>query len=128
MNEMHSRNGEFARVAENLYRYSSSGVYYARYRANGKEISRSLKTVDRALAKRRLAVEMENASRIDPKNAKMTLEELLRLYDQRLSQFAEKTAATRRSILKSFKKTWTHGLNISVQTVSAGQLDLWLAC
>src|ERR1035441_6401086 len=127
MNEMHSRNGEFARVAENLYRYSSSGVYYARYRANGKEISRSLKTVDRALAKRRLAVEMENASRIDPKNAKMTLEELLRLYDQRLSQFAEKTAATRRSILKSFKKTWTHGLNISVQTVSAGQLDLWLA-
>ena len=44
MSDTHSRRGEFCHVAENLYRYSSSGIYYARYRANGKEVSRSLRT------------------------------------------------------------------------------------
>lgn len=44
MNDTHTRSGEFARVAENLYRYSSSGIYYAQFRANGKEVSRSLRT------------------------------------------------------------------------------------
>mgnify|MGYP000969161392 CR=1 FL=1 len=127
MSETHTRHGEFCRVAENLYRYSSSGVYFGRFRANGKEISRSLRTTDRALAKRRLAEEMENASRIDRKTGKMTLEELLRLYEEHLSQYAPKTVATRLSILKCFKQTWPHGLNVSVQNVNAGQLDLWLA-
>jgi len=37
----HSRGGEFRKVGENLYRYSSSGVYYARFRSNGKSIHRS---------------------------------------------------------------------------------------
>ena len=123
----HSRTGEFARVSENLYRYSSSGVYYARYRAHGKEISRSLRTTDRTLAKRRLAEEMENSSKIDPKTGKMTVEELLRLFEERLSQYAPKTIATRSSILKSFKETWIGGFNIMVHTVNTGQLELWLA-
>jgi hypothetical protein len=124
---MHSRSGEFCRVAENLYRYSSSGVYYARFRANGKEVQKSLRTVDRSLAKRRLAEELENASRVDAKIGKMTLEELLRLFEERLAQFAAKTVSTRLSLLKCFKETWPHGLNVTVQSVNTGQLDLWLA-
>jgi integrase len=127
MSTTHHRHGEFCRVAENLYRYSSSGVYYARFRASGKEISRSLHTTDRALAKRRLAEEMENSSRLDPKVGKMTLEELLRLYEERLCQYAPKTIATRQSILKIFKQSWPHGLDIPIQSVSTGQLELWLA-
>ncbi len=127
MNETHTRNGEFCRVAENLYRYSSSGIYYARFRTNGKEISRSLRTADRALAKRRLADEMENASRLDIKVGKMTLEELVRLYEERLSRYAPKTIYSRRCISKIFKQSWPHGLNIPVNSVSAGQLELWLA-
>jgi hypothetical protein len=55
MNESHTRNGEFRRVADSLFRYSSSGVYYARFQSNGKDICRSLRTSDRELAKRRLA-------------------------------------------------------------------------
>src|SRR6185369_11847244 len=114
---------EFARVAENLYRYSASGVYYARFRSDGKEISRSLKTTDRTLAKRKLAEELENASKLDAKVGKMTLEELLRLYEERLSQYAPKTIATRQSIFKIFKQSWSHGLDIPVHSVSTGQLE-----
>ena len=44
MNESHTRGGEFRREADNLFRYSSSGVYYARFQSNGKDICRSLLT------------------------------------------------------------------------------------
>ena len=127
MNKSHPRNGEFRRVADNLFRYSSSGVYYGRFQSNGKDISRSLRTTDRALAKRRLADELVNASKLDVKVGKMTLEELLRLHAERLSQYSPKTIATRQSIFKIFKETWPHGLNIPVHSVSTGQLELWLA-
>jgi hypothetical protein len=48
-------NGGFEKVGECLYRYSSTGGYYARIKSAGKEIRRSLVTTDRDLAKRRLA-------------------------------------------------------------------------
>jgi integrase len=56
----------------------------------------------------------------------MTLQELVRLYDESVGQFAPKTTATRRSILKIFKETWLHGLDIAANAVSTGQLELWL--
>ncbi len=127
MSMAHSRTGEFRKVAENLYCYSSSGVYYARFRNSGKEISISLQTTDRELAKRRLQEEMRKAELVDPKLAKLTLEELLRLFEEQIAQFAPKTTATRRSILKIFKETWPHGLDVSVRNISSGQLELWLA-
>lgn len=43
-----------ARVGDNLFRSQSSDVYYALFKANGKQIRRSLKTTERELAKRRL--------------------------------------------------------------------------
>jgi hypothetical protein len=45
----HSRPGKFRKVSENLYRYSSNGIYYAIFRDRGKLKSKSLKTTDRAL-------------------------------------------------------------------------------
>jgi len=45
----------FQKVGECLYRYSSNGVYYARFESSGKEIRRSLRTTDRASAQRALA-------------------------------------------------------------------------
>jgi integrase len=78
------------------------------------------------LAKRRLKDELDKADKVDPKLARMNLEELLRLYEGRLSQYETKTAATRHSILKIFKKTWGYGLAIPVREISTGQLELWL--
>src|ERR1039458_10594523 len=106
MNKSHPRNGEFHRVADNLFRYSSSGVYYARFQSNGKDISRSLRTTDRTLAKRRLAEKLENASKLDVKVGKMTLEELLRLYEERLPPHAPKKTSTPQTIFQNFNKNW----------------------
>jgi integrase len=126
MKTAHSRSGVFSRIGENLYRYTSSGVYYARYRNNGKLIHHSLNTTDREFAKRLLKEEISKINKVDSALGKMTLEELLKKYDESLGRYALKTAATRRSILKIFKETWTLGLDLKLKSISAGQIELWL--
>ena len=44
----------FGKVGERLYQYIPSGTYYARIKRPGKEVRRSLGTIDRAMAKRKL--------------------------------------------------------------------------
>jgi hypothetical protein len=44
----------FRKVAQNLYRIKSPGSYYALLKRTGKQIRKSLKTTDHALACRRL--------------------------------------------------------------------------
>jgi integrase len=57
------------RVAENLYRRESSGVYYALAKSGGKQIRRSLKTADRVLANRRLREFLQDVSGLATKEA-----------------------------------------------------------
>ena len=54
----------FKRVSENLYKVTETGGYYALVKRGGKQIRRSLKTTDKALAKRRLAELKEKASKL----------------------------------------------------------------
>ena len=125
--QTHSRKGEFHKVGENLYRYSSNDRYYAVFRVKGKLIWKSLKTSDREFAKRKLQEELEKQGRVEPDATNLTLSELLKLYEESLSQCDQKTQATRRSILKKFKATWDHGFEMSVKSVTPAQLELWLA-
>ena len=64
----------------NLIHYVPSGVYYARIKRNGKEIRQSLKTQDRALAKRRLGEKQREVESLDLAAGKITVEELLRRF------------------------------------------------
>ena len=54
MSKAHARVGKFRKVGENLYRYTSNGIYYAVFRDKGKLKWKSLKTPDEEMAKRRL--------------------------------------------------------------------------
>ena len=54
----------FKRVSENLYKVIETGGYYALVKRGGKQIRRSLKTTDKALAKRRLAELKQKASKL----------------------------------------------------------------
>ena len=56
-----SNNLNLQRVGECLYRSQTSKIYYAILKRSGKQIKRSLKTTDQALAKRRLAELTEKA-------------------------------------------------------------------
>ncbi|WP_269523028.1 tyrosine-type recombinase/integrase [Coraliomargarita parva] len=57
---------EYVRVAECLYRNTSSGRYYALVKRNGRQIRKSLKTQDRKLAERCLKEFLASIGRIDP--------------------------------------------------------------
>ena len=72
----HQNKNAFQKVGECLYRYSSNGVYYARFESGGKEIRRSLRTTDRASAQRALAWLKQEREQVDPSQGKLTLAEL----------------------------------------------------
>jgi integrase len=124
---LHRRSGEFVRVGENLYRYSTSKTYYAVYRKHGRLLWKSLKTTDRELAKRKLKDEIANAGRIDQRQEKMSLGALLGLFEDHLNRFDVRTRANRRYILNTFKQTWKYGLDLAVRDITLAQLDGWLA-
>jgi uncharacterized metal-binding protein YceD (DUF177 family) len=64
-------------VSENLYRRESSGVYYPLLKRGRKQFRRSLKTADRALAKRRLNELREQIGNLaSHDNAAITFDEL----------------------------------------------------
>jgi hypothetical protein len=68
---------ELRRVGQCLYRSQQSGVYYAILKRGGKQIKRSLRTSDKALAKRRLADVSARAVKLTHGgDSAMTFEEL----------------------------------------------------
>jgi len=68
----------FRKVGENLYRLESTGGYYALLKKHGKQIRRSLKTKDRALAKRKLSALRKKVESLDPshESRRITFEQL----------------------------------------------------
>src|SRR5207248_11768754 len=66
----------FQKVGECLYRYSSNGVYYARFESSGKEIRRSLRTTDRTSTHRALTWLKQEREQVDPTQSKLKLAEL----------------------------------------------------
>jgi integrase len=127
MQKRHYKLGAFHRVADHLYRYSATKKYYAVFKWDGKTRWVPLKTTDRELAGRRVKEEIAKHKRLDPKASAMTLEALLALYEESIKGLAEHTQGTRKSILKMFRKTWKHGLDMRVSAVTKGQLDIWLS-
>jgi len=97
-----------------LYRYSSNGVYYARFESSGKEIRRSLRTADRASAQRALAWLTQEREQVDLAQGKLTLAELCDRYlrtvqHQKLKTIERKTLIIRRIKLPRTSNLWISG-------------------
>jgi Site-specific recombinase XerD len=110
-----------------LYKYESSGVYFAHVRAGGKLHRESLKTDDRQLANRRLREFRRKVSRIDPKLSKTTLVAMCDLYLETIEHLSESTKKARRSIVARLKKTF-YGADASpLAEIKPSQLETWLS-
>src|SRR5207237_9808281 len=81
----------FQKVGECLYRYSSNGVYYARFESSGKEIRRSLRTTDSTSAQRALTWLTQEQKQVDPAQGKLTLGELCDRYSAIIQHQKPKT-------------------------------------
>jgi len=119
--------GGFEKVGECLYRYSSTGGYYARIKTPGKEIRRSLVTTDRDLAKRRLAKLKDDLTKIDPAKGKTTLAEMCDQYLKTVQHQKAKTIVRKTAIIKRIKKDWPGGADCSIAKVKPSDVQLWLA-
>lgn len=101
---------EYIRVAECLYRSSSSGRYYALFKRSGKQIRKSLRTQDRKLAERRLKEIKRNLGFLDPssESRQILFEELgaqwMELHNSRLKQSsADRNERCLKQLLRFFK-------------------------
>jgi integrase len=117
----------FEKVGECLYRYSSTGVYYARLKRPGKEIRRSLRTTDKALAKRRLAELRNEQAEIDPALEKMSLRELCNDFLETIQHQKPKTVERKELIVGRMKKHWPTGDLTQVRKVKEMDVNRWLS-
>ena len=117
----------FHKVGECLYRYSSNGVYYARFESSGKEIRRSLRTTDRASAQRALAWLKHEREQVDPAQGKLTLGELCDRYSATIQHQKPKTVERKSLIIRRVKSHWPTGRLTQVTKVKPSHVDLWIS-
>jgi integrase len=115
------------RVAPCLYKYESSGVYFAHVRSGGKLYRGSLKTDDRSLANRRLREFRRKLSRIDPGLSKTTLAAMADLYLETIEHRSRSTKKARRGIVSRLKKTFYGADALPLGEIKPSQLETWLA-
>src|SRR5438874_10861454 len=88
---VHNRKQRFKKVGPNLYR-DSVGRYYLLVKRGGKQFRRSLKTMDAALAKRRLREFQNQAGRLTTDGTNSSI---------RFNELAERWLAAKRPDLKA---------------------------
>jgi len=127
MDRIQHKRGVLQKVGESLYRYSSNRVYYARIKKDGKEIKRSLGTIDPALARRNLAALKDELRQIDRSQGRMTLAELADRYLGTIQHQKPKTVERKTFIVGRIKSDWPTGKLTQVGKVRPSDVDLWLS-
>ncbi|MBA3386064.1 MAG: hypothetical protein H0T95_05500, partial [Chthoniobacterales bacterium] len=122
-----SGSSPFQKVGECLYRYLPNGVYYARLKSSGKEIRRSLRTADQALAKRNLAALRAEQEHIDRSKGKLTLREICETYRKTIQHQKPKTIERKTLILGRLKTQWPSGSQTQVAKIKPSDVRLWLS-
>ena len=121
------KHGVLQKVGESLYRYSSNRVYYARVKVDGKEIKRSLRTTDPALARRNLAALRDELRQIDRSQGRMTLAELADRYLRTIQHQKPKTVERKTFIVGRIKSDWPTGKLTQIAKIRPSDVDLWLS-
>lgn len=110
-----------------LYRNTKSGRYYGVKKVAGKRKERSLGTSDRQIAERRYRDWVANLTKVNSELEKTTLREIIEKTIAANKGKSETTQKALASVIKCFRKTWRHGLDMQVRNVRPSQLDEWLA-
>jgi len=128
MRTLQSKIGTFQKVGECLYRYSTSGTYFARVRISSKQVlKRSLETTDRAIAKRKLAAFKDEQRQIDRSQGKLTLVELCDRYLKTVQHQKPATIERKTLIVARIKRDWPTGSLTQIAKIKPSDVDLWLA-
>ncbi|MEP6670278.1 MAG: site-specific integrase [Chthoniobacter sp.] len=123
MNETPQKSQELKKVAECLYR-NGNKVYFALVKVRGKQIKRSLKTDDMAIAKRRLAELREKAERLHGKeNKNIRFEELAENWMESIKASLKPKSHDRRRVAIVGLTPFFKGM--PVKAVGFAEIDEW---
>jgi integrase len=117
---------EPVRVAENLYRDPSSGVYWGRKKVNGKRKWECLAVDNRALANAKLKTWLRELEARDASKENFKLGALADLYEVSKRGLKESTGDFYRVLVGTFRKTFPTGMNFNVDQVRHSHLLTWL--
>ncbi len=110
-----------------LYRYSSNGVYYALAKHEGKQKRASLKTTDKAEAKRKLADFLRDLGKVDSSKGRVTLRELCATYLTTVQNQAAATVDRKEHIVERLLAHFPGGPDCQVSKIRPSDLEAWLA-
>ncbi len=116
----------FHKVGQNLYRLESSQGYYALFKRRGKQIRKSLKTTDPALARRRLAELHQKVGRLTQTSgaSKITFTELgARWLENARVKLKEKSATRLETCLKGLQPYFG---DVPVRNITHRHCEEWL--
>jgi integrase len=108
-----------------LYRYVSSGRYFAQVRFKGKLYRKSLETTDGALAKRRLADFRRTLDRTDPTQSRQSFAAVLDCYAATLRGSPE-TVEDKQIIIEKLKSTLFGAEHLPLSQLRPSQIEAWL--
>jgi integrase len=117
----------FPKIAPGLYLYERTGVYYARIKVHGKQLTRSLRTHDRALAKRLLIQLRAEQQQLNPRTLDQTLATRCDKYAAKFEHQSKRTQEIKRLILKRICDWWPDGKFTPVRRVQPSDCEAWLA-
>jgi integrase len=117
----------FEKVGPCLYRYTTTGTYYALVKVKGKQVRRSLGTDDRALAKRRLADLHRDLLRVDVGAGRISLADLCERFLTTVANQSASTLEQKSQIAKRIKNEWPGGSHVPIGKVTPSSIAAWLA-
>lgn len=117
---------DLKRVGECLYRSQSSNIYYAIFKKGGKQIKRSLKTKDSALARRKLKELKEQAATLSTgSSSKTSFSQIAERWLKTASLSMKPSSATRQTgVVKSLSKTFGP---VPVRAITKTMTEEWAA-
>ena len=127
MGTAETKSATFEKVGECLYRYTSNGVYYARFESRGKEIRRSLGTTDKATARRKLGDLQRDLARVDLTAGRFSLAEMCDRYLETVQNQKPKTLRRKRDIAARLKADFPGGTDVAIDKVVPSKIVAWLA-
>jgi integrase len=121
-----SPKGDWQHAGENLRRRKSSGVYYAFIRRGGKQFRRSLKTTDKAFAKRGLADLLRDIDRLASADAANVAfaDAASRWIETTRHALKESTVKRRETYLKAIEPFF---LGLQIRNIRPSHCEAWLA-
>jgi len=110
-----------------LYRYNSSGQYFARVRFGGKLHRKKLDTHDYQIARRKLVEFKRTLERTDASLGNTSFGKVLDTYERTTGRLSEKTQRDKRVIFDKLRSTWFGIDTLPLRTIKPSQVEAWLS-